>query len=250
MNEYASMETSETITNRIAQPTEPRRFPIRRLVAVVLAGVVAGTTLMFFGCVHRSGGTWMIDSAARPDGWPELSPIGKVVIREYPTVRAATVTACFNTDTADITMHDQTGPMFRVLFNHIKDNDIAMTAPVDMSFTDPGEQAAGRGMTRMAFLYRTTSLGDVGDDGRVVVQDAEPTVFASTGVRGPYNRKNYEKGLDLVTSWLTSPTQREWAAAGAPRYLGYNGPFTLWFMRYGEVQVPVRRVEQQYSSPP
>ena len=133
--------------------------------------------------------------------------------------------------------------MFRVLFNHIKDNDIAMTAPVDMSFTDPGEQAAGRGMTRMALLYRKTSLGDPGDDGRVVVRDAEPTVFASTGVRGPYNRKNYEKGLDLVTSWLTSPTQREWAAAGAPRYLGYNGPFTLWFMRYGEVQVPVRRLE-------
>jgi len=227
-----------------------RRKPRARRLALALSVIAAaGLTVTFFGCVHRSGGTWMIDSAARPDGWPELSPVGEVVLREYPTTRAATVEINTN-DTDSNHTKDQTGPMFRTLFNHIKDNNIAMTAPVDMSFSPSSEQqtASGRGMTRMAFLYRTTSLGEPGVDGQVKVQDAPPTIFASTGVRGPYNRKNYEQGLDLVTSWLTSPSQREWSAAGPPRYLGYNGPFTLWFLRYGEVQVPLRRVESTPQS--
>src|SRR5690606_35074472 len=79
--------------------------------------------------------------------------------------------------------------------------------------------------------------GTTGDDGPVVVEDLAPATFASVGVRGDYSARNYEKGLTQLRDFLES--HGEWRPAGEPRYLGYNGPLTLWFLRYGEVQVPV-----------
>ena len=63
----------------------------------------------------------------------------------------------------------------------------------------------------------------------VVVRDLEPVLDL------------YTEGLALVEEWLGG--QAEFVRTGPPRFFGYNGPFTPWFMRYGEVQVPVERVE-------
>ena len=94
----------------------------------------------------------------------------------------------------------------------------------------------------MAFLYRTKDLGPLGAREGVKVVDREKRKFASVGVRGSYNWKNYREGLKQVEAWLGD--SKEWQAAGKPRYLGYNGPFVPWFLRYGEVQVPVSRRAQ------
>ena len=53
--------------------------------------VAAATSLVLAGCVRTSGGTWYFDSAPLPEGWPELTPVGWVEIREYPSYRAAVV---------------------------------------------------------------------------------------------------------------------------------------------------------------
>ena len=191
------------------------------------------TSLVLVGCVRTSGGTWYFNSAPLPEGWPELTPVGKVEIREYPSYRAAVVT--------EEDGRAGTTPMFRSLFQHISTNDIPMTSPVDMTYDDAGDGSNGRDdrMTGMAFLYRTPELGPVGTDGVVRIEDVSPKAYASTGVRGAYTSEHYSEGLTRLREWLAG--QSEWKADGSTRYLGYNSPFVPWFWRYGEVQIPVVR---------
>jgi len=71
--------------------------------------------------------------------------------------------------------------------------------------------------------------------------------FASVGVRGGYNAKNYERGLAALEAWAVA--QDEWRVVGAPRYLGYNSPFVPRFARYAEVQAPVERAGTGSAAP-
>jgi hypothetical protein len=204
--------------SRLPRPLKLTAFGLPLLALAALAG-----------CVEQSGGTWYVRSAAVPEGWPELTPVGEVQVKHYPTYRAAVVAD------ADLGRGGM-GPMFRTLFNHIKTNDIAMTAPVEMGYENV---AAGRPrMASMAFLYGSPDLGRAGEAGRVRVRDLEPQMFASVGVRGDYTTGRFLEGLGLLEAWLEANAE-EWSAAGPPRYLGYNSPFVPGFMRYGEVQVPV-----------
>jgi hypothetical protein len=212
----------------------------RRVTLLKLAALLVVTSVFPFaaGCVHSSGGTWMVRSAATPDGWPELTPIGEVQVKTYPTYREAVVTEA---ELPDAGMQ----PMFMTLFRHIQDEDIAMTAPVDMGYATT-ESGASR-MASMAFLYRTADTGAPGRNGNVRVRDLEPRTFASVGVRGDYTDERFAEGLRQLETW-TEAHRDAWHVDGQPRYLGYNGPFVPSFMRYGEVQVPVRPVLTSSSS--
>ena len=215
-----------------------RKKTKKKLAAGLLLLPVAAASLVFAGCVRTSGGTWYFNSAPVPEGWPELTPVGEVEIREYPSYREAVVT--------EEQGGSGTTPMFRSLFQHISTNDIPMTSPVDMSYADGGDADGSDGgrdrMTGMAFLYRTPELGPVGTDGVVRVEDVPPRAYASTGVRGSYSPAHYSEGIDRVRAWLSE--QSTWKADGSSRYLGYNSPFVPWFWRYGEVQIPVVRVAE------
>lgn len=199
-------------------------------------GVAAVSVLTLVGCVRHSGGTWCFDEAPLPDGWPALTPIDSVEIREYPAYREAVV--------SDSGGDGSQGPMFGALFRHISSNDIPMTAPVGMTYDGSGETPDR--MTAMAFLYKTPDYGPLGVDGVVRVEDVAPQAFASVGVRGSYSDEHFVEGLERVRSWLAG--QADWTADGPPRYLGYNSPFVPWFWRYGEVQVPVVRAAAAVDS--
>lgn len=186
------------------------------------------------GCVRVSGGTWLVREAAVPEGWPTPTPIGEVAVKTYPVYRAAIVSD------ADLSRGDMDS-MFMTLFNHIKRNDIAMTAPVDMTF-EISASAAEPNVAQMAFLYRRPTQGEVGREGKVEVQDLDAQSFVSVGVRGDYTTERFADHLPQLESWLQTQ-QSTWIAAGPPRYLGYNGPFTPPFMRYGEVQIPIRAID-------
>ena len=218
------------------EDARPRKKSLPRRAARLLILPLVAIPLTLVSCVRTSGGTWYFNSAPLPDGWPELTPVGEVEIREYPSYRAAVVTE--EDEKAGTT------PMFRSLFQHISSNDIPMTSPVDMTYDDGGapggrEDGSGDRMTGMAFLYRTPDLGPVGTDGVVRIEDVPPQAYASTGVRGSYSQAHYSEGLARVNTWLSG--QSGWKPDGSSRYLGYNSPFVPWFWRYGEVQVPVVR---------
>ena len=170
--------------------THSSRKRIRKLATRLFVISVAATSLLLVSCVRSSGGTWYVDSAPLPEGWPELTPVGEVEIREYPTYRAAVV--------SEKDGRSGTTPMFRALFQHISTNDIPMTSPVDMSYETTGSDR----MTGMAFLYRTPELGPIGTDGVVRIEDVPSRAYASTGVRGSYSEAHHREGLERVETWI------------------------------------------------
>jgi hypothetical protein len=200
-----------------------------KMFAYTAIGALLILAALVVGCVRVSGETWYIHSASTPENWPELTPVGEVQLEEYPAYRAAIV------DQQSVE-GDGVGPMFMTLFRHIKSNDIAMTAPVELRYGH-GPSVETR-MTSMAFPYRTSSMGAVGDEGVVHVRNVAPQSFASVGIRGSYTNANLEKGVGMLTAWLDANADTV-KPIGPPRYLGYNSPFVPRFMRYGEVQVPV-----------
>ena len=84
-----------------------------------------------------------------------------------------------------------------------------MTGPVTMEYAKPDSQA----MTSMAFLYRTTEIGKLGDDGQVIVRESAPRKYASLGFRGSFNDANFRRGLALVKAWIA--TNPDWRADGS-----------------------------------
>ncbi|MFK7789176.1 MAG: heme-binding protein [Phycisphaeraceae bacterium] len=166
-----------------------------------------------------------INEAPLPEGWPELTPVDEIQVKQYPVYRAAVIDE--GTDAS------QSG-MFRPLFNHIKREDIAMTAPVEMTYN-------GDKQSSMAFLYRNPEMGTLGsdnEDGRVEVREIEQQTAVSIGVRGSYSKEHFNEAVVKLNTWLDE-NKDQWQANGEPRFLGYNSPFVPWFMRYGEVQIPV-----------
>lgn len=162
-----------------------------------------------------------IPEAKQPEGFPKPGKVGEVVVKSYPAYRAAVVKRSDGSQNR----------MFRTLFNHIKENDIKMTAPVEMTFDERGE-------TSMAFLYRTADLGELGKDGEVQVVDIPAAKVVSIAVRGDYTKENWQANIGKLKEWLSNSS--EWEAAGPSRYLGFNSPFVPKFLRYGEIQIPIR----------
>ena len=176
---------------------------------------------------------FMFKEAKLPAGFPSPGPVGEIIVKEYPAYRMARV------HRGEGGVAGGPSVMFRPLFNHIKRNDIPMTAPVEMGYAEQFE--SGEGASSMAFLYGEPSWGTSGTDAadqRVVVEDVPAMTAVSIGVRGGYTDANFEKALGKLNEWIQQREQRV-RVNGSPRYLGYNSPFVLGFLKYGEVQLPV-----------
>jgi len=163
------------------------------------------------------------------EGWPAPSLPGLIRIKSYPSVRAARVQ-----ETAG------DNRQFMTLFRHIQDRHIAMTAPVVMGYPAEAarQQSEAQTTVSMAFLYRQTTQDAVGQFGTVQVEDEKPLQVVSIGLKGSYAERNFQAALANLRDWLKS--HPEWAIAGAPRVLAYNSPFLPFWMKYAEVQIPVR----------
>ena len=161
--------------------------------------------------------------AELPVGFPAPTPVQEIQLKRFPGYRMAfTPTASANGG-------------FWTLFNHIKRNDIAMTAPVEMTYERGVKQA------RMAFLYRSTELGETGTDGTVEVVDIEAAWAVSIGCRGANTREAMAEARRLLESWIGERDDLE--IAGDLRLMGYNSPMVSTSRRYFEVQIPVRFAE-------
>lgn len=164
--------------------------------------------------------------AELPAGFPPPSPVGEVVVKEYPAYRMA------------VTAMD--GGAFWSLFSHIKKNEITMTAPVEMRYGEAGDDSEA---ASMAFLYRQPELGEVGSDGRVDVVDAPPITAVSTGVRGERTQESIGAARERLVRWLDANGHR-YAAAGPMRVMGYNSPFMPKAWQFFEVEIPIAAAER------
>lgn len=176
--------------------------------------------------------TRYVEESETPEGWPEITPVDAIEVKQYPEYRAAVVDKSSESATQS---REGMNTMFMSLFRHIKKNDIAMTAPVEMEYISDGK--GDLEMNSMAFLYRTTELGETGLDGSVLVEDIPARTWVTIGVRGGYTTSNFTKARAKLIKWLEE--NPGWTADGEARYLGYNGPLVPRPARYGEVQIPV-----------
>ena len=70
---------------------------------------------------------------ALPNGFPQPAQIGVIEVKQYPQYRAVTYTHAGD-------LRQATGIAFNPLFQHISNNQIAMTTPVEARYTGTSEQ--------------------------------------------------------------------------------------------------------------
>lgn len=159
--------------------------------------------------------------APMPEGFPAPGGVRRVVERSYPAYRAARA---------------QGGNSFWTLFNHIKKNDVAMTAPVEMTM----EPTAGDGMRMIdqAFLYERPTLGAAGVEGKVEVLDLPARTVLSIGMRGKASSDDVARARAALESRLAKDGLEP---SGPFRMMGYNSPMVPAAKSYWELQVPFER---------
>lgn len=168
--------------------------------------------------------------APLPEGFPEPTPVGEIQIKKYPAYRLA------KTKTAGAG-----SGAFWTLFTHIKKQDIAMTAPVEMTYGVGGKERLQS--EAMAFLYRSTKQGKPGKDEKVDVVDVPAGMALSLGMRGDISRARLAEAKAHLDTWLKQHGG-EYEASGPLRVMGYNSPFVAASKRFTEVEIPVRQVKQ------
>jgi len=164
--------------------------------------------------------------APLPTGFPKPIPVGEIRVQQYPKYRLART---------DMTLIE--GRAFWTLFNHIKERDIAMTAPVEMSYTSDKDGALKK--SSMSFLYRNTEQGRIEVDGKVAVIDVPAQLAVGIGLRGDATKDKVNGAKRRLEAWLQAHAN-EYEATGTVRVLGYNSPFVAEEKKLTEVQIPVR----------
>jgi hypothetical protein len=150
-----------------------------------------------------------VAEAPLPKGWPKPGPYGEVVVKEFPAYRAAYTPGWSSTFA------------FWRLFNHIKRQEIPMTAPVEMGMGRRGGKGDKLGMKYMGFLYQHGEVGDLGKDGkRVEVFDMPAVKALSYTWQGPRNGATIKTAKQAVDKAL----KERGLKSSDYRVLGYNGP--------------------------
>ena len=218
--------------------SQGHRLRLREAFSMVAILVVVGSgvtrTIAEEKPVAEASGKkpWMFSEANLPVGFPQPGPINEVVVKDYPAYRLAKVTSS-----------GKENGMFMQLFRHIERNEIAMTAPVEMSWHAEDGTLAKTPET-MAFLYAAPTIGQAGGDPkdpRVVVDDIQPIKVVSIALRGSYDTTTFERGYKQLQAWLAD--HPEWVAEGEPRTMAYNSPFVPGFAKVSEVQLAIRRAD-------
>lgn len=170
-----------------------------------------------------------VAEAELPAGVPGFAVLDEIEIRTYPTYRMVKTA-----------MKGGSMGAFWPLFNHIKDNEIAMTTPVQVDYAEDGERQRE---ASMAFLYGSPELGPLRKDGAVEVVDVPPLTVLTLGSRGYDRKSRVEELRTRMDAWLTN--HPEWQAAGPMRTMGYNSPSVAGNRRYFEVQIPIAPAKKQ-----
>ena len=179
--------------------------------------------------------------ASVPEGFPEFTPVHHIEVKTLPNYRMARASM-------PSTQRRGENGAFWKLFNHIKRNDIAMTAPVQMDYTSSGEDAE---VASMAFLYGSRKIGEPGKDSAdngVETVDIPTQDVLSIGVRGRMTPASLERGHQALLEWQND--QVDYRPSGPLCRLGYNSPFISADRAFFELQIPVEKVELPELSEP
>lgn len=171
-----------------------------------------------------------------------MSKDGKMEVRQYEPYLAASVS--FDN------REDFERYAFRVLAdyifgNNIKQEEIAMTAPVitseEIAMTAPVITGQNDGEWIMSFSmpskYTMETLPMPVNE-MVKIDRVEGAKFATITYSGYDTDNKRARNYQALYSWITEDTQLQ--IDGPPVFAGYNPPWTPPFMRKNEVMIPVR----------
>lgn len=162
-----------------------------------------------------------IKEAELPEGFPGYTPVGTIEVKQYPAMRKVEADG---------------SNRFWSLFRHIKSNNVAMTAPVEMRMGD-AKAPTGREES-MAFFYERADQGSPGPAGGVAVVDDEALTVVSIGCRGRRTTDSVEKARRQLLEWIEARSD-QYEIAGPLRVMGYNSPFVPTNRQFYEVQIPI-----------
>ncbi len=182
--------------------------------------------------------------ARTPNGVCEIKklPAGRVVVS-----RSSTPTSYFNPGTNN--------RLFMPLFRYIQKRKISMTTPVEVRVT-PGEmlfhslpEERDRISPTDSPMSATATSSDAqkvlpgsesapSPESAVEVRDLPERWVASLGIRGEYSEEKFQKGRQQLLAWLA--WQTEYDIVGEAYMTYWNPPFTPWFLKHSEVNIPVR----------
>ncbi|MFK7741371.1 MAG: heme-binding protein [Planctomycetota bacterium] len=175
----------------------------------------------------------VFEEADYPEGFPRPTTIGEIELRDYPTYRMAR------------TKMNASGSngAFWPLFQHIKKNEISMTAPVQMDYSSEkqgSDDAAGtQRPATMAFLYGSKSIDPSKVDAGIEVVDVPKVTVLSIGGNGFERKARLVEMEQQLRAFAAASPDLE--VAGPIRTMSYNGPSVRGERRYYEVQLPVRK---------
>lgn len=150
------------------------------------------------------------------------TPAGEIEIKELPVRTGLVVPG----ESDPFTGRDEN---FRKLFKFIKENDVAMTVPVEAG-------AEGRAMSFYAGSEVTT--GTLASTEQVKVESMPTVTVLSAGARGSYTQERYEEGKKALADWLAA--HPEWEAVGSPYAVYWNAPFMPGIFKRSEVHQVIR----------
>jgi hypothetical protein len=172
-------------------------------------------------------------SAPLPVGFPSPTSHGTIEVKQYPAYRSGTYTYEGNLSQA-------TSTSFNPLFQHISNNNISMTAPVEARYPiSTIDQPLQQGKAKVSFLYNNNSISPSQISQDIQVEDHAPMLVVSLGVQGAYGYDRYQEDVAKLKEWLDS--HPEYEIAGEPREFLYDSPFTPAPLKRREVQIPIRK---------
>ncbi len=183
-------------------------FPVKNLTLILIPILTCSLASCTAQQPPAGGPKTYRDEAPLPKGWPQPGPYDQVSQKTYPAYRAAFAVK-----------GPQTLSFFK-LFNHIKSQNIPMTAPVEMAMTQ-GEKELAK--AEMAFLYQDQSIGTAGPAGtEIEVRDVPSAKVLSYTWQGQDGKDAIATARGALEAALA---QRKLSSSGF-RLLGYNGPGT------------------------
>ena len=122
--------------------------------------------------------------------------------------------------------------LFRNLFSYIQDNQVSMTVPVEAEIDSSSMKF---------YLGNKDKAKDLPDRANVRVETVPGRTVVSIGIRGAYNKSNFDKARAQLESWLKENTQ--YLPGGDAYGIFWDAPFMPWFLKRSEVHIPVTKRE-------
>jgi effector-binding domain-containing protein len=177
--------------------------------------LVAILIIVVIGVVLVGRNIYFVESAFNK------TPAGKIEIKTIPESKVLISALRGN-------YYNTKNILFRNLFNYIQDNQVSMTVPVEAEIDN----------SKMKFyLGNKDKVKDLPDRANVRVETVPGRTVLSIGIRGAYNKSNFDKALAKLESWFNGNTKH--VRGGEAYVVFWDAPFMPWFLKRSEVHIPV-----------